>query len=663
MIGSLTLKNRMIMGSMHTRVEGLDRTLDREIAFYRRRAESNIALIISGGFSPNPEGRMEIDALVMSPAADLGYQRELCREVAATGVPFFAQILHAGRYAKVDSCVGPSARRSSVSTRSPRRMGRDDVRATIRDYAIAAETARDVGYAGVELMGSEGYLINQFLAARTNDRDDEFGGTARRRMRFAIEVVRAVRAAVGREFPLIYRISALELVEEGMSQSEIIDLAQWLESEGVDCLNTGIGWHEARVPTVAYPVPRIAWAEAAAALKHSVGIPVVASNRINNPDDAEHLIATHMCDMVSLARPLLADPEFAKKVAEGVPEAINTCIACNQSCIDRIFLAQSASCVVNPRALHEVEFEPVLPAKQKRIAVVGGGVAGMTFAFEAAARGHKITLYERDSCLGGQLQLARRVPDKYEFDEFLRYLEYRLSAEGVKVRTRSTPGVVELGGFDDIIIATGTRPRVPDIPGIRRANVTGYQEVLSGRVVPGQRVVILGTGGIAFDVAEYLLRPDPPKPEVGRFHREYGVEIGSVAAGGIGRRMNQTHEGGLPRTVVMTQRSGAKPGRNLGVTTMWIKRERLRAAGLEILTGVSYSKVGEDGLHIEQGGVDRTIEADTVINCTGQEPRTDLVEMLATARIRCSLIGGARDSSGVDIGRAVDEATRLAVRI
>ncbi len=658
-IGTARIRNRMMMGSMHTRVETTDRFHEREIAYYLARANANIGLIVSGGLAPNDEGLMELDSLKLTRDADLGYQRELCSAIAGTGVPFFAQILHAGRYAKFDGCVGASEIPSPINRRKPRRLETSEVWRTVDDYVRAAEIAQEVGFVGIEVMGSEGYFINQFLSPRTNDRDDEFGGDWGRRMRLPVEIIRAIRKSMGRDFPIMYRISALELVEGGMTQAEILELAQALEGEGVDCLNSGIGWHEARVPTVAYVTPRAAWAEATAAIRTKVKIPVIASNRINDPVVAENLIASGKCDLVSLSRQMLADAEFAAKVEAGTPEAINTCIACNQACLDMIFRLKPSTCLVNPRALREIEFPTGKAATRKRIAVIGAGAAGMTCAFEAAARGHDVTLYEKSGQLGGLLQLARNVPDKSEFDELIRYLSYRVKADGVTLKLNASPTAAELKGFDEIVIATGVRPRLPELPGVNHAKVAGYEEILSGARKAGNKVAILGAGGIGFDTAEYLLDEGRREPDAAQFLAEHGIHIASDLRGGFDRATRVDHK--PTRKITMLQRTPGKLGRTLSITTDWIKRERLERANVETIAGATYQRIDDAGLHILLDGKPRLVEADTIILCTGQDSERGLAADLDRAGIKYTAIGGAHVAAELDAMRAIDEATRLAV--
>ena len=660
-IGNLELRNRMVMGAMHTRLETMDRALEREIAFYRARAEGGIGLIISGGFSPNRDGVFDADSLAMTPDLDLGYQKSLCEAVAETGTPFFIQLLHTGRYAKFAGCVGASAIRSPINRYVPRGLTESEVWATIEDFGRAAALARSCGYAGVEIMGSEGYLINQFLAARTNNRDDCFGGDAVKRSRFAIEIIRSVRKAAGADFPLIFRISALELVEGGMSQREILSLARMLEQEGVDCFNTGIGWHESRVPTVAYVTPRAAFAKPIAAIREIVDIPVVASNRINDPHQAERLIADGTADMVSMARQMLADPDFANKCADGAAQSINTCIACNQACLDKVFVGEVPTCLVNPRALREIEFPTEQAEQVRNVAIVGGGAAGMICAAECAARGHQVTLFERSETLGGLLNLASQIPDKTEFDHLLRYLRHRVASENVIVKLGAAPTIGELAEFDSVIIATGVRPRIPEIEGIGHMKVVFYDELLSGKKIAGQNVAVLGAGGIGFDVAEFLLFGGGNIPKVEDFNREYGLSVDTTIPGGFDPA--QAQHPNPSRSVTMLQRSPGRLGKTLSITTDWIKRERLKYANVEMLMGVTYRAIDDAGLHIEMEGVPRTLAVDTIVVCTGQESERGLAEDLETAGIAYELIGGANLAGELNAMRAIDEATRLAMAI
>ncbi|MFK5979980.1 MAG: NADPH-dependent 2,4-dienoyl-CoA reductase [Rhizobiaceae bacterium] len=660
-IGDLKLKNRMVMGAMHTRLETMDNPLDREIAFYAARAKGGIGLIISGGFSPNKEGLFEKDSLAMDAELDLGYQKSLCAAVVEAGSPFVAQLLHAGRYSRFNGCVGPSAIKSPINPYTPRPLTTQQVWSTIDDFARAAELARSCGYSGIEVMGSEGYLINQFLAKRANHRDDVFGGSAKKRMRFPVEIIRSIRKAVGNDFPLIFRISAIELVEDGMSQLEILELARWLENEGIDCFNTGIGWHESRVPTVSSVTPRAAFSKYTAAIKKVVDVPVIASNRINDPQIAEQVIANGDADLVSMARQMLADPAFANKCLEGRPEEINTCIACNQACLDKVFVGEVPTCLVNPRALREIEFPDTTADVSRRVAVVGGGAAGLTAASEASRRGHTVVLFEQKQNLGGLLNLASQVPDKSEFQELLRFLKNRIKRGKVEVQLNSAPDVAELAGFDEIIIATGVKPRVPQIEGIDHQNVAFYDDILSGKRMAGSRVAIVGSGGVGIDVAEFIIHGGPRTPNLEEFSREFGVTQESCVAGGFTADTQYCPE--PKRKVTLLQRGSGKVGQNLSVTTRWIKLKRLHRAGVISLANVEYLAIDDEGLHVEIGSIPRLIEADTIVICAGQISNTSLPNELDAANISYNLVGGAKAADELDAMRAIDEATRLAMKI
>ncbi|MEM8985817.1 MAG: FAD-dependent oxidoreductase, partial [Pseudomonadota bacterium] len=517
-IGEAEIANRVIMGAMHTRFETLDRALEREIAFYRARVEGGVGAIISGGFSPDLPGRFEPDALVMHPDhLDREYQRALTSSVCSAGAPFFAQLLHAGRYAHSADCVGASGIRSPINKFMPRALETTEVEEVVEAFANAAEFAIDCGYVGVEIMGSEGYLINQFLAPRTNSRDDRYGGAWANRKRFAVDIIRRIRRRIGRSIPLIFRISVLDLVEDGMTRHEVFDLARTLEDEGVDAFNTGVGWHESRVPTVAQITPRAAFAKETAALRGIISAPVIASNRINDPHIAETLLKNGDADFISLSRQMLSDPDFVRKAKEGRADRINTCIACNQACLDRIFIEEPPSCLVNPRAGREIEFPNFQTRRSLRVAVIGGGVAGMAAAAEAAERGHDVTLFEQQARLGGLLNLARMVPGKGEFGAFLRYLTTRLGDAGVNVRLSIKPTFDDLHGFNEIIDATGVSPRPLNVPGANHPCVATYEDILSRAVIAGRRCVIVGAGGIGVDTAEYLLEPDYQMAERGAF--------------------------------------------------------------------------------------------------------------------------------------------------
>ncbi|WP_293947783.1 oxidoreductase [Sneathiella sp.] len=661
-IGSMTLANRMIMGSMHTRMETMDRPLEREIAFYEARARGGIGMIVTGGFAPNSEGLIDPGCFVMNAEIDRGYHQELTSAVKQHDVRFVAQLLHAGRYAKIDNCVAPSAIKAPINPRTPRGLTTVEVWQTIDDFRRAALMARDCGYEGVELMGSEGYLLNQFLSARTNHRDDAFGGSWEHRRRFPLEIVRAIRAAAGDDFPIMFRMSMLELVDGGMSQREIFDLAHCLQAAGVDSLTSGIGWHEARVPTVAQVTPRAAFKKEIAAVKAVVDIPVIATNRINMPEVGEALLREKVADAVYMARPLLADADYARKVLEGRDHLINTCIACNQACLDHIFVSKVPTCLVNPRALRELEFPEGATQHPENIAVIGGGVAGMVFAMEAAARGHRITLFEKAATLGGLLNLARVIPGKGEFNDFIRYLSERLVETGVDVRLGVTADPPRLSGYDRVVLATGVVPRQLSIDGISHPSVASYEEVLSGKVTAGARVAVIGAGGIGFDTVEYLLG-DGAGPYANRpdFEAEYGLTEEPDVSGGF--RPDSARPGRPAREIVMLQRSEGRLGKTLSITTDWIKRAKIAKANVRMLAGVEYRRIDDAGLHITVNGAEETLDVDTIIICAGQISDTSLEKPLRQAGLPVHMIGGALFATELDAQRAVDEATRLALSL
>jgi 2,4-dienoyl-CoA reductase (NADPH2) len=677
-LGFTVLTNRIVMGSMHTRLESLDRPLERVKRFYEERARGGVALIVTGGFSPNEEGLMEPGAPILHRSEQLAEHRPITEAVRKAGSKIALQILHAGRYGTHDRNVGPSAVPSPINPRVPRRMSEADILRTIDDYATTAALAREAGYDGVEIMGSEGYLINEFTAPRTNDRNDDWGGSLDNRLRLPVEIMRAVRRRVGRDFLVIFRVSSIDLVEGGLTGEEIVAQARAVEAAGADIVNQGIGWHEARVPTIAQKVPRAGWTFAARRLKDAVSIPVIASNRINTPAVAEAILSAGDADLVSMARPMLADPEFANKAREGRADEINVCIACNQACLDFIFSKRVATCLVNPKAGREMEFDAPPPARRRRIAVVGAGPAGLACAVTAAERGHSVTLYEAVDRIGGQLNLARNVPGKEEFDETLRYYRARIARLGVDLHLGVRPSAETLarGDFDEIVIATGVTPRTPAIPGIEHERCARYVEILDGSKAACARVAILGAGGIGFDIAEFLTSaPQAVAADPAHFATEWGVDPSIAARGGLAPESRPDSPppggeglgvGGTPtasvekRSVVMLQRKPGRMGRTLGVSTGWVLRLLLAKRKVTQISGVAYDRIDEDGVHILVEGERRTVPADTIVICAGQEPNRALYDQLTAAGVRAHVIGGADRAAELDALRAIDQGTRLA---
>ncbi len=655
--GRHTLRNRVIMGSMHTRLETEPDGIAKQIAFYAERARGEAAILVTGGFSPNDEGMFDLEGPRIDDLEEARRLRPICEAVQTEGSLICVQLLHAGRYAKIEGCVAPSPIRAPINRYVPREMTDADIRRTIEDFANAAANAQEAGFDGVEIMGSEGYLLNEFTVTHTNKREDDWGGSVENRHRFPVEIVRAVRERCGPDFLVIYRISAADLVEDGAPADEIAGLARKIEAAGADILNTGIGWHEARVPTIAYQVPRGAWRKAAANVKAAVSIPVVASNRINTPELAEDILASGEADMISMARPFLADPHFVKKVNEGHADEINTCIACNQACLDFIFSDRPVGCLVNPRAGRETEFRDTPTDTPQKVAVVGGGAAGLATASEAAMLGHDVTLFEAQDKLGGQLNLARAAPGKEEFNETLRYYGGQLQKHGVKLRLGQRASVDDLNGFDHVVISTGVTPRIPDLPGVDHPSVATYAEILAGDRVAGDTVAVMGAGGIGHDVAEFLVTETKAQsPEA--FCETWSVDPDFAMSGALaGDPLAPVHS---RRKVVMLQRKASKSGAGLGVSTGWILRNALRKHGVEALGGVVYDRIDDAGLHILIDGEPKVIAADTIVLCTGQEPEQALAESLAAQGATVTMIGGAKEAAELDALRAIDEGVRLA---
>jgi 2,4-dienoyl-CoA reductase (NADPH2) len=666
-LGFTTLANRVLMGSMHTGLEDRAKDFPKLAAYFAERARGGVGLMVTGGFAPNVEGWLSPFASRLASRRQAQQHRVITDAVHAEGGKIALQVLHAGRYGYSPFSVAPSRVKSPITPFTPRALTASGIERQIRCFARAAALAREAGYDGIEVMGSEGYFINEFLAGHTNRRDDEWGGSYENRMRLPVEIVRRSREAAGRDFIIIYRLSMLDLVPEGQSWDEVVMLAKAIERAGATLINTGIGWHEARVPTIATSVPRGAFAWVTRKLRGEVGIPLIATNRINTPEVGDKIIAEGSADMVSMARPLLADPEFVRKAREGRAADINTCIACNQACLDHVFERKVASCLVNPRACRETELRLVPTTTRKRVAVVGAGPAGLACATSLAERGHETHLFDSAPEIGGQFNMAKRIPGKEEFHETLRYFGRRIESLGVQLTLGKRVAAADLAGFDAVVVATGVTPRDPRIAGqdegVARGQVLTYIDVLLHRKAVGSRVAVIGAGGIGFDVAEYLVHEGhSPSLDPTAWMKEWGVTDPAIARGGVA----QPQPSPSPRQVCLLQRKASGVGKGLGKTTGWIHRAALRMKRVEMIAGANYESIDERGLNVTFGekreGL-RRIEADTIVLCTGQEPLRELAAPLQALGIATHVIGGAHVATELDAKRAIDEGTRLAATL
>lgn len=661
-LGFTQIKNRVIMGSMHTGLEEHKDGMTRMAAFFGERARGGVGLIVTGGFGPNAEGATHPHTNLIKSEEDALKHKEITDAVHAEDSKICMQILHTGRYAFNPNSVAPSAIQAPINPFKPKEADEDCIEQQIQDIVQLAKYAQIGGYDGVEIMGSEGYFINQFLAKRTNHRDDAWGGEYENRMRLAVEIVRRTREAVGEEFIIIYRLSMLDLVEGGSSFEEAVQLGKAIEKAGASIINTGIGWHEARIPTIATKVPRAAFTWVTAKFKEELSIPLITSNRINTPEVAEEVLGRGDADMISMARPFLADPLFMQKAKDGVSDQINTCIGCNQACLDHVFSGKMTSCLVNPRACHETEVIITDATAKKKLAVVGAGPAGLAFATTAANRGHDVTLFDGSSEIGGQFNVAKQVPGKEEFYETIRYFDKQIELTGVNLQlnTRVTAEDLNNGGFDEVIIATGISPRTPEIPGIEESDkVMSYLDVLKDKKTVGKKVAVIGAGGIGFDVSEYLTHEGvATSQDIPAFMKEWGVDMTMEARGGIEGVEPQPHPS--PREVYLLQRKKSKVGGKLGKTTGWIHRAGLINKGVNMIPGCTYDKIDEQGLHITVGEETKVLEVDNIIICAGQEPFRELVDGLDKPH---HLIGGADVAAELDAKRAIDQGTRLAAEI
>lgn len=657
-LGFTTLKNRVLMGSMHTGLEEATNGHERMAAYFAERARGGVGLIITGGIGPNTEGGTHPNTKMLVTEEDLAGHRQITDAVHAYDGKICMQILHTGRYAYSPDSVAPSAIKSAINPFTPRALSNEEIYKQIDDFVFTSIQAQKAGYDGVEIMGSEGYFLNQFIAARTNQRDDDWGGSYENRIRLPIEVVRKVREAVGEHFIIIFRLSMLDLVDGGSTAEEVIQLGKAVEKAGATIINTGIGWHEAQIPTIATKVPRAAFTWVTARFRKELSVPVITSNRINTPEVAEEVLARGDADMVSMARPFLADPDFVIKAQENRADEINTCIGCNQACLDHVFSGLMTSCLVNPRACHETELHIVATTDVKKIAVVGAGPAGLSAATTAASRGHQVTLFDSASEIGGQFNIAKQIPGKEEFFETLRYYGRQIELTGVdlQLNSRVTAEQLNNGGFDEVIIATGISPRMPAIEGIHHPKVMDYLDVIGAKKPVGQKVAIIGAGGIGFDTAEYITHSgESTSQNIPAFMKEWGIDM--TLGSRSGTEGITAHPEPSPREVYLLQRKSTRVGKGLGKTTGWIHRAGLTMKGVRMMPGCDYSHIDDQGLHITVGDDTQILDVDTIIICAGQDPLRELVDGL---NLPHHLIGGADEAGELDAKRAINQGTRLA---
>jgi 2,4-dienoyl-CoA reductase (NADPH2) len=660
-LGFTTLKNRVLMGSMHLGLEEISGGFERLATFYSERAKGGVGLIVTGGIGPNASGGVHAGAALMVSEKDAANHQIVTQAVHDAGGKICMQILHTGRYAYNPKPVAPSPIKAPISPFVPTELTIEAIEQQIQDFVHCANLAKQAGYDGVEIMSSEGYLLNEFIAVRTNHRDDEWGGPYQQRIRFPVEIVRRVREAVGSDFIIIFRLSMLDLVEGGSTTEEVIELGKAVEQAGTTIINTGIGWHEARIPTIATKVPRAAFTWVTARIRAELNIPTITSNRINTPDVAESVLQRGDADMVSMARPFLADPEFVNKAEANHAQEINTCIGCNQACLDHVFAGKVTSCLVNPRACNEQELVITKTDQVKKLAVVGAGPAGLAFATTAAKRGHQVTLFDAADEIGGQFNIAKRIPGKEEFYETLRYFSHQLELTGVtlKLNTRVKAQDLMGAGFDEVILATGIVPRAPGIEGIDHPKVLSYLDVMSGAEV-GAKVAVIGAGGIGFDISEFLVHQgESTSQNVEAFMAEWGVDMSMQARGGVEGIEPQVPK--AAREVFLLQRKASKVGAGLGKTTGWIHRAGLLNRGVKMIPGCEYQKIDDQGLHLLVGGEPRLLEVDHVVICAGQESKRDLADQISGLPLH--LIGGADVATELDAKRAIDQGTRLAAEI